>query len=418
MGQDLASQLDRAAAGAYLLPVVGVGEADEAALTRLRLSDLPFSVRINNAANYVGDVTDPASWTSAGVQIGRDLLGIASLVPEPPLVILADNNEGQKADYARAHPELMRLLHGALEAQLPPVWRQVVRHVGYNVGPVNHELGRGWLKETDLWMDVQQTWDGGSPPALYIHDWRKVENDLATLCPQFFAINIGYGRQFVNADWWQELSVWHGEQGTIDFVGLTPERYEGMALYGALAARPQVLREFLSSKIPYAQFQPFTEALYRVADRVNNDATVRRFWTDGELVLSSMASPLWRTKDGEPNPETRRIQLECDANPPMVRPDRPWSLDKAGPNIPVKALAYQIGDFEFLVFAQAPLGAQNVTVKVPGLGDVFFPSIPPEGVFHYADLHPDVPTEPAPWKSYEMLINGEIVPIKLRETEQ
>jgi hypothetical protein len=408
-GQNLAAQLDRIEEGEPILPVFqlpspGFGaSADPASLARLAELGLAFSVRVNNAANYVADIESIDSWRVAGEEIGRELATIAALVPEPPLVILADNNEGTKAEAGT--PERMGALHDAIEAQLPVAWQQVIRHVGYGVGPVSHELGRSGWRESDVRPDRLGAWDGGSQPALYIHSWRTKENDTTVLGPQLFAVNVAYGLRLLEetrADWWPELSIWHGESKGIAETGLTPERYAGYAMLGAFVARPRVLREFLSSALPFAAYEDYTRALYGVAKRINGDATVRRFWERGEPVISSLPSPLWRDRQDLPLEHYRQRVLHTPANPkPARKADGTWdkSIWSLGPEylteLNVFAAAMVIDDREYLVFAQAPKGPlTDVAVDVPGLGTVTLSVVPPEGDFFYFDATPDAPQEP------------------------
>ena len=405
---NLPGQLDRINEGEYILPVFqhpidGLGaSANEASIRRLAEMGLPFSMRLNNAGSHVADSASTDSWITAGAEIGRSMAQVMAWYPNPPLIIIADNNEGKQGTLGQ-----FRALHDACNAQLTPEWRAVVKHVGYNVGPVIHELGRGWGGGVNL--AVAEGWDGGSQSGGYIHSWRPAENDLTIPGPQWFEINMAYGRALLPG-FWLELSTWHGEQATISLLGLTPDRYEGYVAFGAFVMRPPVIREFLSSQAPYEQYEPFTRRLYAIAKRWNEDARLGRFWDQGEEVISPLINPLYRDRIELPGEEGRRRVLACRENPPQTNRESGWQwVDATKDRLKVYAAALRIGE-EYCVFAQAPAGEMpEAHVTVPGLGEVLLTNVPVAGHYYFfGEVPTPVPTPtptPAPEPTPVLLVD-------------
>lgn len=435
-GQDLAAQLERIRAGAPILPTIQLalpGESDSYTagdLAMLAEMGLPFAVKVNNAVGHLtyAEAYPDAPWVAAGEAIGKTLAALAAIYPDPPRVLLLDNNEGWQADYAARNPgKKLPLVHGAVNSQLPEAWRVAIRHVGYNTGPAHHELGRGWWNdEMGIFPEIELDWDGGSPPSGYIHNWRAKENDTTICGPQSFSINVAYGKRLVSPRYWQEVSIWHGQQEGITKTGLTPERYRGYATFCVFVARPRVLREFLSSATPFAQYEAFTRQLYALAEEINASPIIRRFWLDGEHVISPEPSALSRDRKDLPEEHYRNLALPV--------PSHPASRTLTTGPVPVWAAALQHGG-EFLVYAHAPLGPlEGVVVTVPGWGDVELGEVTPEGDCWWlvgggsparlpiVEPEPEpepTPTEPGDWVSCELREgDGSVRRVDLREIAQ
>lgn len=424
IGQNLSAQLDRIEEGEYILPVIQLpanGKLGSSAsledITRLTETGLPLSIRINNFSTYVVDrgVSRDENWVAVGVDAAQWLIdaGVCDAYPNPPAVYMVDNHEGAGKDFET--PERLRLLHNGFNSTLPESWRSVVKHIMYTVEPVNDQLGRGGgYREDDVDLTVNEWTDGGCSSSGY-YDWTS-ENDTSVRSPNGFAMNLAYGNHLMineGRTWRQELGVWTGGQDKIDVIGLTPERYEGGALFQSFVIRAPVIRQFESSSTPFAEYEPYTRALYRVAKRINDDDIVRRFWEQGEPIISTIRHPNDKPKGDfiPPNLEWRNLMFDCDANPRQNETGWPWD-QLAQDFIKVWSCGYHIGEHEFLIFAQAPLGVDDVNITVPGLGEVHFDSLPPEGIFSYVNTELN-----SPWVDYEMKLNGEIVPIQLRAIE-
>lgn len=380
----LGPQLDRIGQGEYILPVFqhpidGYGSsADNVSIARLASMNIAFSMRVNNAANHVTSTALITDWIAAGTKLGKATALLETQIPNPPLVIMLDNNEGAKAKAGTAAQ--FAAMHDAWNAELSLEWQAVVKHVGYGACYANHELGRGWWLPTDIRPAVETAWDGGSPAALYIHSWRTIENDTKVIGPQMFAINVAYGIH-MRPNFWQEMGVWHGEGNTIATLGLTPQRYQGYVSFGIFVAQPRVIREFLGSTVPFTTYEPFTRALYKTVKIFNENPVVNRFWREGTEVISNQITPLYRDRQNLQDEQYRNRLLASADNPTTNTGEAIWPI---GPEyiavLKVFSAAKRIGN-EFLLFAQCPKGPFDVRVNLVGYGQVTV-NAAPEGNFY------------------------------------
>ncbi len=396
--------------------------------------------------------TDPfgpvEGWRAWGeMWLGNNLIrAMQEIYPDPPMVILLNNNEGPKVrnadqipdDYPRLEDFLdgkppaskrekerairqgyqqryAAMFEAARDALVEPAWKQNVKFVAYNnlwdtgyIGQGNRPRPGIWFEPDDGWL-AWRMYDGGMPE-LYDNDWQPGKTDYsATHSPQTEAMNYyaAQPRLFErDPDYYWSTIVWEGARVNNVFRGRRASskpyryitrgqrwdfnRYEGWVQFCLWTTRPRSIREFRWPPSDKHAYDAGTfMALVRSVDRPWDNDVLREFWRFGKLVPNPAESHPWSLSQDQPewvrNFE-RWYLLTCDANPPRDQ----WS---GGTALRVFAQALVRGDApqrRWLIYAHAPLGAvPEPTVTVPGYtknnGKVKLPSVATSGSFFLLD---------------------------------
>ncbi len=409
---------------------------------------IPLEERANVIVDGVPvNLHDPFGPVQAWRDWGNFWLGnplmqeIQEIYPDPPMVLLLNNNEGPKVrnlnqipeDYERftalhgagphSDTDKMRairsgyqerfgaLMEAARDALVEPAWRENTRFVAYNNLWDTGYIGQGGRPRPGIWFEPDEGWlewrmfDGGMPE-LYDNDWQPGKTDHTPHSPQIEAMNY-FGAQawifeqepdyYWSAITWdgaRMANVWRGRRWPTGFTSKPYRyvtegqrwdfaRYEGWVQFGLWATRPRSFHEF---RFPAHAHHAYDEgtfmALVRSVDRPWDDATLRDFWRFGELVPNHAEAPWW-TVDAQQPAWVRDLErwylLTSDANPPRAQ----WRPDT---QLRIFALALVQGEApqrRWLVYAHAPLGAvADATVSVPGYGPIVLPSVSRAGCFY------------------------------------
>lgn len=283
--------------------------------------------------------------------------------------------------HAVAKRDRQEILHAAMRRSMPAAWRTSSSFVGYKVA------GAPFLGRMDGWRDYVSYfpghlchglgWDGGSQHELYLG-----QSDVRWYSPQGQACGLPAQDAITDRarpDWWREVSVWEqtADYREANYPGgaFTPDRFAGMVRWLLWIVRPRVLRHFHLHAEPLETVRPWLDAVVRAVREVHELEELAAFWREGELVTSPKPSPYSFRVPEELEASPRNFALATDLDPdwdPGIYPTQ-WG-------VPVWACALRRGD-DFLVYAQAPLGARDVRVTIPNAGEVLVDA-PPEGAFY------------------------------------
>jgi hypothetical protein len=212
---------------------------------------------------YLSPMGTDVPWAALGAEHGEcDVMAhLQSVYPNPPRVIICDNNESRKISHTQwggdqrfidANPTLvsnlnsspnqyndqpMEMWHYALidrhnamfgawrDGMTEEAWPNALTFVGYNANIANN------FRISDLWWKLSDTWEStfvegefdrlawqpyawdGTTPNLYI--WNNFEwYPFETRSPQNYAMVYKMGQDIaesINANYWGEFSSWDGE---------------------------------------------------------------------------------------------------------------------------------------------------------------------------------------------------------------
>ncbi len=385
-------------------------------------------------------LADIGTWRAAGrYLVDNDLWRrIQEVYPDPPLVLIVDNNELKPSDDPKilsdpmyggrydgmSDVERVRLLrksiterhialHEEIRNNLSPGWKKSLKIAGYN------NWGSAYvppeIKETTFFDPAVGHVDwmmfDGTMPEFYDNQWQPLKTDHTPWSPQAEALGIFSMRNWVNEQrpaYWFSSIIWDGYEA----VGDRPSkpwqymvsgqrwdenRYEGMLQFGLWAMRPQVMFEFRGQTPGRdAMFEPIWMRLVESVDLVHQNPTLARFWTHGKLVANvaetnmaaketaNVAAPIWMKRDNI------KYLLDAKVNPGMTKRREATTVSGArGPGtkplMRVWSLALELGkspNREFLVYAHAPLGAEtNVAVVLGDVGEIVLPQVSLTGSF-------------------------------------
>ncbi len=394
------------------------------------------------------NTTDPfgpvAGWRAWGeMWLGNEMIRrLQEIYPDPPLVVLLNNNEGPKVraanqlpdDYPRllaflggqppaSEPEKARAIRqgyseryaamfaAAREALIEPAWRENVKFVAYNNLWDTAYIGQSNRPRPGIWFEPDQGWlewrmyDGGMPE-LYDNDWQPGKRDNAAIhSPQSEAMNYYSTQAWLferEPEYYWASIVWEGARVNDVFRGRRCSsktyryitrgqrwdfaRYEGWVQFTLWTTRPRTMREF---RWPPSDRHAYDEgtfmALVRSVDRPWKHPILGEFWRFGKLVPNPDEQHPWSLGDDQPDwvrEFERWYLLTCDANPPRQE----WNDATA---LRVFAQALVLGEApqrRWLIYAHAPQGAlPTPTVVLPGYapaaGRVTLPSVPKSGAF-------------------------------------
>jgi hypothetical protein len=313
---------------------------------------------------------------------------------------LSENGPGRncvRAAMAREWKRLYgQLLAGFREGMRGQPWESKMTLVGYDAfGPLNVGRAHNWMDHSLVVMDESSRgrvaswspwtdiWDGGIV-SLYTHSWESAINDYTRASPQAESSNVATQLAAVRATkpaFWFEAGVWDGwepgkwfyqdkrKQLALSTQVPSPERYAGWVRYVTWATRAPVVREFRGYNNTVAQTDGHFKAVIDATEQVWNDADLKNFWREGELVANDAAiHPYnwWHEPDGG--------RVQGHRNLLLATPSHPWQPTQYGaePNndfghmLPVFTLALKRGS-DYLVYAHAPAGAQqSVRIELPG----------------------------------------------------
>ena len=357
------------------------------------------------------------------------------IYPDPPMVIWLNNNEGPKVrspgqipddyprmvaihgrniqdnmDKARAIREgyqkrYAALFEAARQALIESSWEQNVRFVAYNNLWGTGYIGSGNRPRPGIWFEREEGWlawrmyDGGMPE-LYDNDWQPGKTDHRPHSPQTEAMNYFSVQSRIfqrDPDFYWSTICWDGGAANHVFRGRRAsskpfhyitrgqrwdfDRYEGWIQFTLWTTRPRTYREFRGGADRDAYYGGAWRAVLRSVDRPWNHPTLREFWRFGNLVPNRDETHPFELSEDQPGwirGLDRWYLLSCDANPPRAA----W---EGHTKLRIFALALVLGDAperRWLIYAHAPLGAvPDVTVAVPGYGEVTLESVPKTGSF-------------------------------------
>ncbi len=431
------------------------------------------------AGGEPGKAPDPfgpvEAWREWGAfWFGNDFMrAIQRIYPNPPLVILLDNNEGPKvrsadeipADYPRliaflggkppadrraieraiqeGYAERYRaMFEAARAAMIEPAWRRNVRFVAYNTLWDTGYIGQGGRPQTGIGFDPDRGWTAcwmfdGSMPELYDNDWQPEKTDFRPWSPQTEAMNYFAAQSWVfsrNPDFYWSVIAWDGERPSNAWRGRRSasktytyvtrgqrwdfDRYQGWLQFTLWVTRPREFREFRGNTPErHAHVEGTFQAVLEAVDRPWTNPVLRDFWRFGELVPNRDERP-WFDSLTEFHPKwvrdmDRWYLLTADVNPPRTN----WTETTV---LRVFALALRMGEKpnrRWLLYAHAPLGAvPDVTVTVPEVGPIRLESVPKSGTFFLLEEGTRTPTRLIAGGPDELMVSPERQWAKAGET--
>jgi len=399
------------------------------------------------AADPFGPIEGWQEWGTFWFSNGF-MRALQQIYPNPPLVILLDNNEGPKvrsadelpSDYSRLTAFLggqsapdraaieraiqagyaqryAAMFEAARAAMIEPAWRTNVRFVAYNTLWDTGYIGQGGRPWVGRGFDPKEGWTAyrmfnGSMPELYDNDWQPEKTDYRPWSPQTEAMNYWAAQGWIfsrDPDFYWSTIIWDGERPgnvwrgrrstskTFSYVTRGQrwdfDRYAGWVQFVLWITRPREFREFRGDTPDrHAHLEGTFRAVLQAVDRPWSDPRLREFWQFGQLVPNRAERP-WFDGLNETHPQWLRdldrwYLLTCDANPPRTN----WNETTI---IRVFSLALVLGEApqrRWLIYAHAPLGAvPAVTVTLPGYGPVLLESVPRSGTFYRLDEGRDAP---------------------------
>jgi len=374
--------------------------------------------------------------------MGNDLMKqIQQLHPDPPLVLLLDNHEGPRlrsgkelddsldrfvAKFGEGPHDLAfrervlregyderyrAMFDAAREAMTSDAWKNNTRFSAYNLLWDTGHIGYGNRPNfIDPNSDYARTWPhpepyGGAASEVYDNDWEPGKQDVRLYSMQTEAMSYhSVMHRILERDpnfifsliTWDGAGVGNTDRGSRREVGKAYRyatdgqqwdiaRYHGWAQFCLWMARPRTFMEFRWSYREPTERNAFSEATWMAVvdavDRVWADDRLKEYWRHGEVVPNREQDPWWSLSDDHPQ-WLRKIDrwflLTCDANPPRDQWERSTELN-------VWAMALRLGEASkqrWLIYAHAPKRAEaDVTVTLPGFGDVMLPHVSRSGSF-------------------------------------
>ena len=412
---------------------------------RERWTDQTFSVEETSRLIKNGEpgrLVSPFGPVERWTEYGRWWLGNAGAqkmqeyYPDPPMVVLLDNNEVKVhwtsqitnehtrfvEKYGKDVPKekkgrliregydkrMKAMIDAARDSLVEPAWKKNTVMVGYNNLWGTGYIGKGSRPDASKGFDPDpekgwlqwRRYDGGMPE-LYDNDWQPGKTDHTPWSPQTEAMNYHSTQDWIfNQDpdfYWSSIvwdgggvgNVWRGARRKVgkpyryasrgqryDF-----QRYEGMVQFCLWMARPRSLREFRGGGNRGAYRNGTWMALVRAVDRPWESEKLEQYWRHGEAVPNPDEEHFFTLEEDDPQwvrDLERWYMLTCDANPPRDE----WT---GRTHLRVFSMALRLGEKperRWLIYAHAPLGAvADATVELPGYGDVTLESVPVSGSF-------------------------------------
>jgi hypothetical protein len=337
-------------------------------------------------SRYADPMGPIESWRELGAfWLGNPLAKwMQEIYPDPPLVIMLNNNEAGKMRSARdlaATSDRYRARYGDDASHAPRIlkegyherrqamceaarqasgsWGKSLRFVAYNTLWNTMEVGR---KDLDLPAEgypVPKPWDG-SILELYDNDWQPGKADFRTWSMQAEALNTAGVLPDIlrqEPDFFWSTIVWDGSHPANVYrprgnpVATTSKtyyyatrgqrwdahRFEGWIQFGLWAERPRLCSEFRGGG-PRDAYRKLTwQALVRCIDRPWKNAVLREFWRHGKLVPNRAEPPFWQLKGHEPEwlrKLDRWFLLTSSANPPRAQVKVTPDSAEAGQRLP------------------------------------------------------------------------------------
>jgi hypothetical protein len=446
-------------------------------------NDLPFALRDNNIATAVTDFTEwmrtnARDWsglslqeTAAFVDGGKKFTGTHSpmapverwreagkwwlsnptieelqkIYPDPPRVVLLNNNEGNRAGWKKTKKDSDRFadeygdvsdaearrivedrwskrysaFYEAARKAAPSGWADSLEFVAYNGWVANQKFFVREADSDDTVTDINMPWAShdGAMPEYYNNEWQiyRGKTDYSPWSVQIEGTNFAayQDRAFdARSDYFFTSIGWDGGEPLGDDILAPPhqyllnrrhakhtephtsrwsfERFEGMIQFGLWTMRPRTFHDFRPNTTRNAYRNQIWQTYVRSVNRVWNDTTLKEFWQYGDLVVNPDQP---RVQGGVPSDAPdwlknldRKFLLSCDANPP----DSGWSYDSSDfPALRVFPMALELSespDRRWLIYAHAPLGTvTDATVTIPDYGDITLDHVPPGGTFEVVE---------------------------------
>jgi hypothetical protein len=334
--------------------------------------------------------TDPMGPIDAWRETGAFWLGnplaqwMREIYPDPPMVILLNNNEAGKIHSAEelatkgdryraaygddASRAANILSSGYLERRqamydaardAAGLWSKVLRFVAYNNLWNTMEVGRKQIDWPADGYPLPEPWDGGMLE-LYDNDWQPGKADFRPWSMQAEAMNCAgvlpdIFRQ--NPDFFWSTITWDGERpasvyrprgnpvagtGKVYYYITRGQRWdhhrlEGWAQFGLWVQRPRLAFEFRGNPARSAYDDLTWQTMVRMVDRPWNHPVLREFWQYGELVPNRKESPFWPLKGDQPEwlqKLDRWFLLTSSANPPRPEIKAVTDSAEAGQRLP------------------------------------------------------------------------------------
>jgi len=389
---------------------------------------------ISGARQNIADAIDPGtSWYDCGYMFWDNAIAdwIQTLHPNPPRVILYNNNEGTKltsfniatsqrvidayptvASYTTQQKiELVFDLYEArfndmwdgMKARMSANWASVIEVVNYS--PFNAGLGYFYGRYTYApnywgWRTGEQAaehrrCDGFSQQWYNNHSSQALSHYDQVNSPQMHATWWPVQLDFIfseNAEFWLELATWYGNSQDISWSGMNPSGYQGMCLYGMWMIRPRVLREYqdatakITGSVSGFSYGTFWDNVVAAIQRIHDNDTLRAFWQDSELLANGVETvpTLFANASALPvdaafDTTDNWFKLTTSVDPGAYTADTT--------KVPVWAIARERGDTpnrQWLIYAFATdTDRTGVTVTVPVYGDIVI-NIPETGGYWVA----------------------------------
>lgn len=267
-------------------------------------------------------------WYEVGMKwtTSPSLIRLQELYPDPPSVIFLSNNEHPKlqwyeletdARYLKQYSALKNLfdpetkkeitveqwkklynaLHqGMLDGLKNETWKKNAKFIGY-LATGNGQMGKNtnWelssLQTNTLIDPYPLFWNGGSWELYSRYNLSLIKSN-----PQIDAMNWIFmikENKERNPNYYMELSVWDGHSydntdtrsvQEAKQPGSSLSSYVAMTKLGSWLSRPQVIREFRFYDETIAANKPYTDAIIKFVDEINDNTTLKTFWCEGELV--------------------------------------------------------------------------------------------------------------------------------------
>lgn len=341
-------------------------------------------------------------WTT-----GEGVKRLQEIYPDPPLVILAGNNEpsalewedveksGRYLDrYGRGRSDVFKrrvvgdgwikryraMFRGMREGLTKEEWQANARFVGYGAfGPDHFGRWGGWKAHSLVTPQrLDPSWHawGGGMGSYYDNDWEGRKTMFNVWSCQVEFMNHVFMKQRaleVNPTFWYEVIYWDGGKGKAEqyekkgFEPTGPERYRGWVQFGMWLLTPRVAREWESSTTSREKYWHKMKEIIRAVDLVYADPVLERFWRRGRLVHNRAHRHPFQANVPEKWQDVHRWFL-LDTS---LDPERPWDVTT---HLPVFSLARVIGEKperEWLLYAHAPLGdKEGVRITIPDYGKV------------------------------------------------